>query len=836
MAYTYLSSVNSTGNSAIQFRMGYEVVSQDIVGGVPQSVVNVVLQTRRTNTSTTNKDNASTTVSIDSVSSTVKIDYNVSGYTQGTWYTIRTLSNNVINHNTTGEKTLPLSFSINLSGTSASSASGSWSVNLPTIPTASKVSLNAASYTISSTNPVATATITINNLAYYHKITWSIGSYSTSTNLGKYTSSPKTTTQTLTAANWLPQMTSSATGTGTCTLQTFSDSSYQTQVGLDSVVTFTVVCAKTPTIGSVSTALAGSYVSSTYVGGFSKCKVTASTVAGVNSSTIAKYEFLQNGIVMATYNSSAATYNWTSGTLAAGTYTFAVRVTDSRGLTATKTATAITVATYATPKITNVSVFRCDSTGAADNEGTWISVKATSTATPNANSISSFKVYTKQTTESSYTDKGTLQQNTATKYSGYDNTKSYNVKITAVDALGQSVDYLATVNTASYTMDFKVGGLGIGIGKVAEEDNLLDSAWVIRSATNIEADGYFRGKSGGQSVGKIILPPRYNYTDLGVSSGINLAFFTAWMKRIISEYSSVGALTHPVFITAATPASSGTIIWEVYSTATSAITDGLPASSAGIYIPYGNSTTKLYRFGTASATAWFSSQDLVDSGEQAFAGKKLIVNESGIYHTSGNPMVYFLRSAATTATERLGSIFTTVQTVNSKNVAGRMYFRTYSYDSTTGDGNGFWEQYRLPTVTANRTSSPNYEILTSKSPVTIAQGGTGQGAPSTVTTGVVSSVSGATLSVQNARKWGKCCDLYLEFNAGTVAGNGNITATVASGYIPALAASGCGYWSQSPFIAQLDSSGNLSIRNASGTSRTFSTTSPLRIALSYQIA
>lgn len=55
-------------------------------------------------------------------------------------------------------------------------------------------------------------------------------------------------------------------------------------------------------------------------------------------------------------------------------------------------------------------------------------------------------------------------------------------------------------------------------------------------------------------------------------------------------------------------------------------------------------------------------------------------------------------------------------------------FRIYS--SSKADGINYtpisyYEDYRLPTATANRTSNGTYYILTSKSTVTIAQGGTG---------------------------------------------------------------------------------------------------------------
>lgn len=481
MAYTYTDPpVSSTGNPAIRFRMGYEVVSQGIVENVPQSVINVVLQAERTNTSTTNKQSAATTMTIDGTAHSKSLNFNVGGYTQNTWYTIWTLSDQTITHDTaTGEKSISLAFTINLSGTSATGASHTWTgLALPTIPMGSTLALGATSYTISNaTGPNATATITRYNTAYYHQLVWKLGSTTIVTdNIGQV----DTYTRRLAASAWLTQMTTSASAEGSCTLKTYSDSGYTTQVGVDSTVEFTVVCTRNPSIGSVTVATSGG-ISNVWVGGYSAAEVTAATVAGINGSTITKYEFLVNNTVAATYSSSAATYTWTSGVLNAGTYTFAVRVTDSRGRTATKSATAITVNAYAAPKITGISIFRCDSGGTAAEDGTSISVKATATATPTGNSISTFKVYTKLSTDSTWTDKGTLTNGTAKIISTYAATSTWNVKIEATDALGVKSTYTTTIQTASYTMDFKVGGLGVAFGKVAEEDNLLDSVWPVKA-------------------------------------------------------------------------------------------------------------------------------------------------------------------------------------------------------------------------------------------------------------------------------------------------------------------------------------------------------------------
>ena len=64
-------------------------------------------------------------------------------------------------------------------------------------------------------------------------------------------------------------------------------------------------------------------------------------------------------------------------------------------------------------------------------------------------------------------------------------------------------------------------------------------------------------------------------------------------------------------------------------------------------------------------------------------------------------------------------------TTNSITRPDRMYFRQYSYNSSTGAIVDYVEQYRLPAVASNRTSSATYDILTDKNAVTVAQGGTG---------------------------------------------------------------------------------------------------------------
>lgn len=791
MAYTYTSSVNSTGNSNVKFRMGYELVSQGINGGTPQSVINVVLQTERTYSgTTTNKQGAATTMTVDGTTYSKSINYNVGAYSVGSWNTIWTNPSLVINHSSsTGAKDLTLGFSINLSGTSAGTTTYTFAaLTLPTIPMGSTLALDRTSYTISSSNPTATATITKYNTNYYHMLYWYLGSTQIATqSITKSSTNPQTKTYTLTAAAWLPNMANVTSAAGSCILRTYSDAGYSNEIGVDSTVSFAVVCTKTPT-ATISVSPTGG-ISNQWIGGFVKAVMSATAApAETGGSTITKYEYLINGSVAYTHTVSNATSDsWTSSILNAGSYTFGVRVTDSRGLTATATVSdSITVESYSNPNISNISIFRSNGSGSRTDDGTYIYVKAKATATGTGNSITTFKAFTKLSTASSWTDKGTIDKTgtNASEFSGYPNTNSYNVKLEATDSLGVTSTYTTTINTASYTMDFKVGGLGIGIGKVAENDNQIDTPWQFRTS-----------KSGGAAI-------------LASSSTANVGVGVRAERSDTAK--SIGLLVGTAGINRGLYLDGSS--WLLHYDDTNLIFDK-PVSTTNLPV------------------ASTSSGGIVSTGAQTFSGIKKFANGSGVYGGS-NPTLGFFRPAG----ESVGGVRAYTRTVNSKPVLDRFYFIEYSYDSTTGDPITYNENYYLPSVAADKTGSNSYEILTSKNKVTIAQGGTGQGAPSTVTTGIVSSVDGATLSVQQARKWGKCCDLYLEFSAGTVAGGSSITATVASGYLPALGASGCGYWSQSPFIAQLDSSGNLSIRNASGTSRTFSSTSPLRIAMSYQIA
>lgn len=120
--------------------------------------------------------------------------------------------------------------------------------------------------------------------------------------------------------------------------------------------------------------------------------------------------------------------------------------------------------------------------------------------------------------------------------------------------------------------------------------------------------------------------------------------------------------------------------------------------------------------GGTGATSLDDAGIVTKSGAQIITGTKTVASSFGIYHNSGGPTFRFLRNSAGADTDKLAFIFTSVQSVNSKNVMQRLYFREYSYD-TSGDQLTTYENYYLPTVTASRSENASYGILTTKSNV-----------------------------------------------------------------------------------------------------------------------
>ena len=111
------------------------------------------------------------------------------------------------------------------------------------------------------------------------------------------------------------------------------------------------------------------------------------------------------------------------------------------------------------------------------------------------------------------------------------------------------------------------------------------------------------------------------------------------------------------------------------------------------------------------------------STSQSITGAKTFKSTTTIQNNGTAPTLSF-QSNNTTLTARTATIFNNL--VSTTGINNYLYFRLYSR-KTGGTVTSYYEDYRLPTSTSNRTNNGTYEILTSKAKVTVAQGGTGTG-------------------------------------------------------------------------------------------------------------
>lgn len=376
---------------------------------------------------------------------------------------------------TYGNQSLQFSAVFRIGYNSATGEStGSQTFTLDQVPLASYFTYAPSGVTVGSSGGVSTVNITRYNSSYTHDVTWSFGSYShTETGVG-------TSVSWTIPATWLNAIPNSATGTCTVTLVTKSGS---TQVGQAATAQFTITANVVPSYTNIVYSYRGpaytAGITNALIAGYSQMRVAVSGAAGAYGSSVARMEFIKGTSTMATVNTSAASYTYDTPVLtAAETTTFTVRITDTRGKYVQQTSQSFTIKAYAMPSFTAASVYRSNSSGSPADDGTYIKITATAAATPAENSITSLQYATKETTSSSWSADANIPSSAV---SGYSNTTSYDVRLTATDKLGNKAYKYYTVPTQAFTMDFKVGGKGVAFGKVAETDNLVDSAWGIKA-------------------------------------------------------------------------------------------------------------------------------------------------------------------------------------------------------------------------------------------------------------------------------------------------------------------------------------------------------------------
>ena len=343
----------------------------------------------------------------------------------------------------------------------------SGSAGLPTIPRKSE--LTVANGTLGTAQ---TLTVTKKSTTFTHTITATCGEASTTI----CTKSSSTSISFTPPLEWARQLTSGTAVTVKYTITTYNGS---TSVGSN---TYTKTCAipasVVPTVSlTVEDAMGYFAKYGAYVQGKSKFKITVSAL-GELGSTIKSYSVSANG---KTYTTASVTTDVISSS---GTLTIKVTVTDSRGRTATASQN-VTVLAYSIPKISAMTVKRCNSNGASNSVGAYLCVTFTASATSlNSKNTAAYVLKYKKKTATTYTS-ATLT-NYANNYTvtngtyifAADTGASYDVVLTLTDAF-TSASNTQTGKSASKLFSVFERGLGWAFGKGAERENALEIAWDI---------------------------------------------------------------------------------------------------------------------------------------------------------------------------------------------------------------------------------------------------------------------------------------------------------------------------------------------------------------------
>lgn len=442
----------TTSNQYIQPKIVWSA-TQSISGN--SSTVTATLYYSRTNKGYTTEGNGSFSITINGVKTTAskRITLTYNSNTQAMTATVN------VPHNADGSKSVAISATGSLSGTTLSSTSISSTVTLDTIPRATQPSLSASSVNMGS---AVTISLPRASSSFTHDLAYSFrgGSYvAIASGVG--------TSYSWTVPDLVSSIPSAISGSMTIRCVTKNGS---TTIGTKTVsLTAKVPGSVVPTISSVAISEATSGLAAqfgAYIQSKSKLSVTI-TAAGAKGSTISSYRTTFRG---KTYTART----WTSDILtASGTLSMTTTVTDSRGRTASKT-TTVSVLAYTPPRIQAFSVYRCNSEGAADDEGLYIAVRYKYSA-PNLNdgNTASWAVQYKQSTATSYSPllSGSGLSGDATEKPSnptFSTDYQYDVRLAVTDYFGATATADVELPSGKVILDIAANGLGLAIGKTSE--------------------------------------------------------------------------------------------------------------------------------------------------------------------------------------------------------------------------------------------------------------------------------------------------------------------------------------------------------------------------------
>lgn len=385
----------------------------------------------------------------------------------------------VVNHDGNGNKTVNISFKVDINAGGYGSATVSLSIPLPQIHRASDVS--ASTGTIGS---AMTINISRKNSAFTHTVKYSFGSKSgtIATNVG-------------TSCSWTPPadlatvIPNATAGIGGITVDTYSGS---TKIGSKTAqLILNVPTSMTPKLASITLTDSNTAVknllntANTFAEIVSDIKVAFNSATGVQGSTITDYhaEIVNKNQSTSANNGNLGLMKWN------GSAQVKAWVVDSRGRSSNAVTTNITVLEYFLPTLTFTAI-RGDTNQSSDKIVVSRTAKIAPLKIGNVQK-NSFKLSFKtapfgSTTYTADTGAGvndkvtnTLTNSKATLSGTFDIGKSYEVYGVLEDALTSS----GTVKAPPVSPEKMVMGMAetaVSFGKYPENTNAVDSDWVFK--------------------------------------------------------------------------------------------------------------------------------------------------------------------------------------------------------------------------------------------------------------------------------------------------------------------------------------------------------------------
>lgn len=385
----------------------------------------------------------------------------------------------VVNHDGNGNKTVNISFKVDVNTGGYGSATVNLSIPLPTIARASTIGNVTGTL-----GNAMTLNINRKNSSFTHNLKYEFGSLSGTIATGVGTSC--SWTPPLSLATAMPNKTSDW---GQIVLETYSGS---TKIGqTNCILTLNVPDSVKPTLGSITLTDSNTAVknllntANTFAEIVSDIKVTFNDATGVQGSTITGYhaEIVNKNQSTNANNGNLGLMKWN------GSAQVKAWVTDSRGSSSNAVTTDITVLEYFLPTLTFTAI-RGDTNQSSDKIVVSRTAKIAPLKIGNVQK-NSFKLSFKTapfgtTTYTADTGAGvndkvtnTLTNSKATLSGTFDIGKSYEVYGVLEDALTSS----GTVKAPPVSPEKMVMGMAetaVSFGKYPENTNAVDSDWVFK--------------------------------------------------------------------------------------------------------------------------------------------------------------------------------------------------------------------------------------------------------------------------------------------------------------------------------------------------------------------